>query len=447
MKWAADYAIALELSRNLINLVLDKFLQFLRSQNKHLYQTRLGFFGRFEAELTSVSVPDLEDPPPVGGGVHTDLKVEGDFRFRLFGLFRLRGGILFQLENVSIDFAATTAGLPKALVLSSTPALKITVSFPRASWIIRWLLNGIVGPLIALGARLAFNLIKKLEIPIWEIVDIFAALGLRFAPDSPLLTAQKQQIPDSLLMASSFNLTGSPLGNPNQLTSFLPNSTNIGAVLNERVAAAGVELAFSKGWVPARFRVGKWKIYINSIKIKFEQDKIVASGSLKAKRGKCWCRVKARITYKVALEPKIEITPAGTPRAVFNYDADVNTQISTSGMLVVIGAILLAPLFMSMTIVLSTLINIVLAQFLPFTTQFKIQGGSLTVTVKSINFSGFIPFQLSFPLQLAGSGNYDLSPFQQFTLPPPTNIPVNVQFTNESITVQKEELRAAVGLS
>lgn len=447
MRWAADYAIAVELSRDLINLVLDKFLQFLRSQNKHLYQTRLGFFGPFEAELTSVTVPDLEDPPPVGGGVHTDLKVEGDFRFRLFGLFRLSGGILFQLENVSIDFAATTSGLPKALVISSTPSLKVSASFPGASWIIRWLLNGIVGPLIALGARLALNLVKKLEISVWDIVDIFAALGLRFAPGSPLLTAQKQQVPHSLLVASNFNLTGGAAGNPNQLASFLPASTNIGSVLHERIAAAGVELAFSKGWVPSRFRVGKWKIYINKIKIRFEQDKIVASGKLKAKRGKCWCRVKARITYRVALEPKIEITPAGTPQAVFNYDADVNTQISTSGMLVVIGAILLAPLFMSLTIVMSTLINIVLSQFLPFTTKFKIQGGSLTVTVKSVNFSGFIPFQLSFPLQLAGKGNYDLSPFQQFTLPPPSNIPVNVQFTNESIAVQDKELRAAVGLS
>lgn len=447
MKWAADYAIAVELSRDLINLVLDKFLQFLRSQNKHLYQTRLGFFGPFEAELTSVLVPDLEDPPPTGGGVLTDLKVEGDFRFRLFGLFRLKGGILFQLEDVSIDFATTTAGLPQALVIASTPSLKVTARFPRASWIIRWLLNGIVGPLIALGARLALNLIKKLEIDVWEIVDIFAALGLRFAPDSPLLTAQKQQIPHSLLVASNFNLTGNQAGQPSQLASFLPASTNIGSVLNERIAAAGVELAFSKGWVPSNYKVKKWRIYINTIKVRFEQDKIVARGQLKAKRGKCWCRVKARITYRVALEPKVEITPAGTPQAVFNYDADVNTQISTSGMLVVIGGILLAPLFMSTTIVLSTMINIVLAQFLPFKTKFKRQGLNLNVTVNSINFSGFVPFQLSFPLQLSGNGSYDLSPFQQFTLPPPTNIPVNVQFTNESIAVQEEELRAAVGLS
>lgn len=445
MKWAADYAVAIELSRGLINLVLDKFLQFLRLQGKHLYPARLGFLGPFEAELLDISVPDLEDPPPVGGGVLTDLRVEGTFRFRLFGLFNLRGGILFSLEDVSIDFAATAAGMPRALVLASTPSLKTNVAFPRASWLIRWLLNGLVGPLVALGARLAINLIKKAEIPIWEIIDIFAALGLRFSPGSPLLTAQQQQLPHSLLMASGFNLTGAPAGNPNQLTAFLPANTNIGAVLNERVAAAGVQLAFSKGWVPSRYRVNNWTIYINTIQIRFEQDKITATGSLKAKRGKCWCRVKVRIRYRVAVEPKVEITPAGTPQAVFNYDANVNAQISTSGMLVVIGAIILAPLFMSMTVVFSTLVNMVLSQFLPFRTQFNIQGLNLQVTVQSINFSGFIPFQLNFPLRLSGRGTYDLSKFSQFALPP-GNIPVQVQFSTESVSVQEEELRAAVAL-
>ena len=106
---------------------------------------------------------------------------------------------------------------------------------------------------------------------------------------------------------------------------------------------------------------------------------------------------------------------------------------------------MLAPLFMSMTIVLSTLINIVLSQFLPFRSQFNIQGLNLQVTVHSVNFSGFIPFQLNFPLKLSGKGEYDLSSFRQFALPP-ANIPVGVQFTNESISVQDEELRAAVEL-
>lgn len=445
MKWAADYAIAMELSRDLINLVLDKFLQFLQAQGKHLYAVRLGFVGPFEAELLHIRIPDLEDPPPVGGGVLTDLGVEGEFRLKLFGLFNLKGGILFSLEDVSIDFAATAAGLPRALVLASTPTLGVKITFPKASWAIRWLLNGIIGPLIALGARLALNLVKKLEISLWEIVDIFAALGLRFAPGSPLLTAQKQQTPHSLLLASSFNMTGAPAGRPNHLAAFLPPNTNIGGVVNERVVAAGVQLAFSKGWVPSRYRVNGWNIYINRIQVHFEQDKIIATGSLKAKRGKCWCRVKVRISYRVAVEPRVEITPAGTPRAVFRYDARVNVQISTSGMLVVIAGILAAPVFMGLTIAISALINIGLNQFLPYSTSFNIKGVDIEVTLHSVNFAGFIPFHMSFPLRLSGQGRYDLSAFQQFQLPP-GNVPVNVQFTDQSISVQPEELRAAVAL-
>lgn len=276
------------------------------------------------------------------------------------------------------------------------------------------------------------------------MVDVFAIMGIRFAPGSPLLTAQSVVQPTSLLLASDFNLTNTLLGKPNDLKSFIPPSANIGAVVHERVITAGVQMAFAKGWVPMQFRVGKWKIYINNIEVSFEQDTIRAKGSLKAKRGKCWCKVKARITYNVAIEPEITTT-ANVPKLEFKYDADINAHISTSGMLVVLGVIMFAPVFMALTISFSFLINIVLNQFLPFSTTFSQSGVLLTVQATSVNFSGFVPMSMNFPLQLNGQGSYDLSRFRQFQLPGGTNVDVN--YTTESLEVQEDELSVAVELS
>jgi hypothetical protein len=295
---------------------------------------------------------------------------------------------------------------------------------------------------VAFGVWLAFRIIRKVEIPVWDLVDIFNILGLTFASNSPLLTAQKTVQPTSLLLASDFNLTAPAQGVGTSLQHFLPANTSLGAVIHEKVVAAAVQIAFSKGWVPSQFRVSGWKIYINSIHVAFEQDKIVASGSLKAKRGKCWCRVKAKITFKAAIMPKIT-DATGNPKISFTYDAQINAQISTSGMLVVLGVIMFAPVFMALNIGMSFLINIVLDKFLPFRTSWNQSGLQLTITANSVNFSGFVPLSMQFPLQLSGSGLYELSRFRQFNLP--NNGPqILVNYTTESLSLQKDELRLAI---
>lgn len=437
-RWTANYDLSLEITRDAINQVLARILQAMQAQLS--FFTRLGNIGSISLNLTNISVIDLEDPPPLGGAF-TDLKAEGQFVFRLFGLRLANTSLVFQIEDVEIDFATTPAGLPRSIILRVTPTMKVTLNFPQSRFIMGWLLNKVIGPLISLGIWLAFRILRKIEVPIWEIVDIFAALGLRFATNSPLLTAQKIVNPQSLLIASSFNLTGNQPGMGNQLAHFIPPQTNIGTAVHERVMTAAVQTAFAKGWVSSRFRVGKWKIYINSIGVSFEQDKIVAQGRLKAKRGKCWCRVKARISFKAEIEPKIVDVQTPSPKLEFVYKADINTHISTSGMLVVLGVIMFAPVFMTLTVAFSHLVNIVLNQFLPFKTSWNQQGLQLTIQANSINFQGFVPLSMSFPLQLSGKGSYDLSRFKQFQLPGGAQL--NVGFTNESVAVQSDEFRLA----
>ena len=443
-KWAADYAVAAEISQPVINLVLDRFLDVLRAGNLHKYAGQIGRVGSFSAELDDVAITDIEDVPPVGDGVVTDLQLEASFNLRLFFFIRANTNMVFRLEDIAIDLSATPAGLPRGVVLSVTPTLSVKINFPKARCLAGWVLNKVVGPLVAMGVWLAFRIIRKVEIPIWEIVDVFGALGLRFAPGSPLLTAQKSVPLPSLIIASDFNLTNPLLGKSNQMGHFIPANTNIGAVVHERVLTAAVQTAFMKGWVPSRFRVGKWRIYINSIEVKFEKDKIVASGSLRAKRGKCWCRVKARIQFSAAVEPRvIDVNPPNpTPKVAFNYDANINTQISTSGMLVVLGVIMFAPVFLALTTSMSFLINIVLQKFLPFQTSWNSQGLQLTIKASSVNFSGFVPLSMTFPLQLSGQGTYTLDKFQQFQLPGGAQL--QVEYTPESLTVQQDELRVAV---
>ncbi len=442
--WTADFAVATEFSRPLLNLILDRFLDELRRQNLLLFSTRLGRRGTLSAELNDLTIEDLEDPPPAGGVV-TDVQAQARLRLRLLGFIRADTTMLVRLDDVEVDLSKTPAGLPKGVVLRVTPTTSATITFPTARGLGGWFLNRIVGPVASFGVWLAFRLIRKVEVPVLEIAqEIFSALGLRFASGSPLLTAQKQVAPASLLLASDFNLTNPTLGNPNSLGAFLPAQTNAGAAIHERVLTAAVQTAMSKGWVPTRFRVGKWKIYLNRIGVSFEPGKIEAFGSLKAKRGKCWCRVKARITFRAAVMPRVIDTNTPQPKIAFRYDADLNAHVSTSGMLVVLGVIMFAPVFMAFTIGASMLINLVLNQFLPFKTSWSQGGAHLTVEAQSVHFSGFVPLSMTFALQLSGEGTYRLDRFRQFQLPGGARI--EVDYTPESVAVQQDELRLAARL-
>ena len=439
--WSADFAVATEITTNVINLILDRYLKALQAQLS--YTARLGRIGTFTAELTGLKVIDFEDRPPLGG-VYTDLEAQADFRLRIFGINFVNTNMIFTINDLEVDLTKTAGGSPKGLVIKNTPTLSFNMQFPNARFISRWLLNRVIAPLVTFGVWLAFQIIRKVEIPIWQLVDVFNILGITYAANSPLLTAQKVAPPPSLLLATDFNLTTIPFGRRNDLKRFIPTNTNIGAVVHETLLTAAVQIAFLKGWVPSRFKIGKWKIYINSIKVEFEQDTIVASGSLKAKRGKCWCKVKVRIKFKAAVKPKVVDVNTPNPKIDFTYDAQINAQISTSGMLVVLGVIMFAPVFLGLTMSMSFLINIVLNQFLPFSTSWQQSGVNLQIQANSLNFSGFVPFHMNFPLQLSGSGDYDLGRFKQFTLP--GGAQMDVDFTTESLSIQEDELRVAIDL-
>ncbi len=438
-KWGADYTVAVEVTQPALNLALDKYLEVLRAQNLLKYRAGLGFFGSFTAEVDSLKIIDLRNVS--SGGVQADVEAEIPLGLMLFNLIPASTTLIFSINNVDVNLSKTPAGLPRGVVVNVTPALAVIINFKGG--VLSALLNIIAAPLISFGVWLAFRIIRRVEIPIWELTDVFAALGIRYAQGSPLLTAQKIIPPPSLLLASDFNLTNTLLGNPAQLGHFIPSNTNIGAVVNERVVAAAVQIAFTKGWVPQRFNVKKFRISINSFGVSFEQDTVVAIGSLKGKRTVFWFfRVKLSIKFRVAVKPRVDTTPQDT-KIVFQWDAIVKTHISTSGILVILGVIMFAPLFLALTIAMSSLINIVLQQFLPFKTTWSQSGLLLTVQANA-SFSGFIPISMDFPLQLSGTGTYPLTRFQQFQLP--GGAVVNVGYTSESISVQDKELRVAIEL-
>jgi hypothetical protein len=447
-RWGAGFSVMAEITKSLINGVVEKYLAPLRSQGHLTFTKQLGRVGKISATLDKLTLEDIEDPAPVGGGVETDLQSEVSLDYRLLWLIHGTPTLVATIENVLVDLPTTPAGLPRGVVLAVTRGFSIRVGFTNARCIAGWLLNTLIAPLLSLGIWLAFTILRRVELPIWPLVDVFNAVGLLFAPGSPLLTAQDQTGDNSLLLASDFSLTG-PQGDPRHVASFVPANTNAAAVVHERTVAAAVELAIAKGWVPSRFKVSGWKIYINSIRVAFKQDTIEASGELKAKRGKCWCRVKAKIMFRAAVRPRIVDEATLNPKVFFTYDADVKTEISSSGMLVVLGVIMFAPVFMALTLATSFLINIVLRQFLPFTTQAKIDGLKMTVQAASLGFYGFIPLSMKFPLELKGHGTYDLSRFLQFELPDLWGVQptMSVQYTPESISLDEGELRLGAKLS
>ena len=441
--WGAGFSVAFEINRPVINLVLDKFLQSFKSNLK--FQASLGKIGNLNAEVMDVEILDLTDPASLGGVV-TDLMASAHFRLKIFGIKLADTDLLLKVLDVEVDLTRTASGLPKGISLGILSTTGLKLSFPNAKFIIGWILNKIISPVIIFGIWLVLSLLrgKKVEIPIWELVDSFSALGLRYAQNSPLLTAQNTAPPTSILLGTDFTLTGSNQGVPQDLGHFIPANTSLGVVINDKVVTAGVQTAFAKGWVPTRFKVKGWKIYINSIAVNFEKDKIRVKGRITAKRGKCWCRVKVRVHYNAAVEPEIR-NPQNKPELAFDYDAVINANLSSSGMLVVLGIIMFTPLIMALTMSLSAIINLMLDKFLPFKTSITPNGPVVEITAASFHV-GYQPLKMNFPLKLSGSGNFSLTNFSTFDLP--MNGPaMNVVLTTDSISLQQDELRLAIGLA
>lgn len=442
--WAANFDAAFEMTQAAINKpILERFVAALQNRQ---FQVRLGFLGSISAELADIDVIEI-DKDPSGSGVFTDVQARVQFKVRLFGFIRTTTDMVLTIEDVEVDLSRTAAGLPRGVILRITPTMAVTITFPNARFPFRFFLNRIVGPLVSLGIWFAFRLIRQVEIPVWPLVDVFAALGLRYLNTSPLLTAQKAAPPTSMLLASDFNLSNVINGDANQLGHFLPASAggvdfNVGAVIHEGILSAAVNIAFSKGWAPTRFRISGYKIFLNFITIDLDPDVLIVSGQIKIKRGRCWCRVKARITFDVRIEPRIVGTP-NAPEVFVKFRADLTAQVSTSGMLAVLGSIIAAPLFLAFTILVSFMVNIVLQRFLPFTLGIQTQGFTLNVAVQSVNFSGFIPLSMTLPLRLDGDGRFSLAPFKQFQL---AGANFDIEYAPESLTIQDEELRLAAEL-
>ncbi len=443
MKWAADFAVALEVTEQAIDLVLRRVIDTLRAAGQLNISRRLGRIGQFDAELQHIRIDDLKDPPPIGAVVG-DLLVDIDVRLQLFRFIRLSNTLRLVIDDVEVDLTRTAAGLPKGVVIRITPSLRINIRLTQPGFFARFIFNAFVGPLVSVGVWLAFRIIREVNIPIWELVDAFNALGITYAQGSPLLTAQRATAPESLLLASDFSFTNPIQGNANQLASFIPAQTNTGIVIHERTLNSAVNIVFARGMVPSRFSVDGLKIYINGINVAFEQDKIKVTGGLKAKRKRCWCRVKVKLSFDLEVEPRIVDTQTNAPKMAFNYAASASAHVSTGGMVMIMGFIMFAPLFLALTLSLSHLANLALAQFLPFSTQFQRGNARLSVTAASVASSGLIPFAMDFDLDLLGTGEFSLANLQQTNLP--GNLQFNIAYTPESLSIQKEELRLAIGL-
>ncbi|MAR00073.1 MAG: hypothetical protein CMI00_05985 [Oceanospirillaceae bacterium] len=432
---AAGYQMAFEANEDGINLVIERTLFALR--NQLTFDRRVLRRGYLRARLTSIEVTDLRDPPPKGQA-RADLQIRAEASWSLFGLFPKTTSVLLEINAVELVVKKTQAGLPVGLVFSVTPGLSVDVSFVMNRPVRNWILNRLIAPIIELGVWLGFRIVQEVDIPLWKLLDTFAAAGLRFSANSPFVTGQNQTTPSSALVACDFDLVNQSIGQPAQLQSFQSPPHNFSAVVRDELVNAMVQSAFAKGWLPSRFRVGKWKIYLNAIDVQFVPDRIEARGQLKAKRGKCWCRVKAKIQFSAAVEPKID-TSTGTTLATFQYDANINTQVSTPGMLVVLGVIMFGPLFLALISASSVLINLVLDRFLPFQTGWNQNGNQLTLTANPLSGASVSAFQLDFPLQLSGSGTFDLSRFEQFSLQ--NGAQFDVGFTPGSLLIKDDELK------
>lgn len=443
--WTAGFTAALQLSLGLINVVLARFIQALKAQNQHSFAASLGIFGRFEAELLELGLTRLQDPPPPGGGVEASGYALGAFHLRLLGFIGLRSQIRLELENAFIELFYNAARQPEAVMLSAGQGLRVKVSFPNASWLIRWLLNGLLAPAISFGIWLAFRLVQKVKISIWALVDSIGALGIRLAPGSPVLGAVQAPAGPTLLVASDFVQAGAQPGNPQALVSFLPASANGAVALHQRLTALAVDLAVAKGWLSRTFNAGGIKFKLNRLSIAFIPDEIRINGKLTGRGRKCWCRVKVRVYFRAGIRPWVDAAAGQPPALKFAYAANLNVQVSTSGLLAFLAVLLAGPLFLALALSLSFLVNLLLGLLLPFRIAYQRQGLQLQATVTGAQAGGLPPLNFFFALQLQGEGSFSLSPFTQFSLP--NQAPLQLEFSPESLAVGQEEMRLAARVS
>ena len=130
--WIAGFSTAAEVTRPVINRVLEIFLDILRGLGQHTFSRRLGAGGSFEAEIKELTVLDIQDPAPVGGVV-ADVQADAQLRLRLLWIFRYTTLLRFRIDDVELNLSRTAAGLPRGVVLAITPSLSVGVSFPQAS--------------------------------------------------------------------------------------------------------------------------------------------------------------------------------------------------------------------------------------------------------------------------------------------------------------------------
>jgi hypothetical protein len=169
-------------------------------------------------------------------------------------------------------------------------------------------------------------------------------------------------------------------------------------------------------------------------------EEININGKLTGRGRKCWCRVKVKVYFKAGIRPRVE-TAAGLPMLKFRYAADLNAQVSTSGLLSFLAVLLAGPLFLALALSLSFLANLLLGLLLPFQLTYQQQGLQLKATVASAQTGGLPPLHFFFALRLQGEGEFDLSPFTQVNLP--GNLPFQLEFSPNSLAVRQAEMLLA----
>jgi hypothetical protein len=448
--FSENFDSVFQLSKEVLNLGLQIFVEGLKAGNDHIFTRGLGkLFGALTATLKKIEVLALNAAPAadsvfVDARTAFDLKIKGGILKGL--LLRCDGEGSLTLKNLGLTLIKTPGGLPSGLRIIITKLELAEITLPKLKGLLGWLVKLVLPPALRLGLWIASRLVQKADIPVYQLTDAFSALGLSFADDSPSL----HTVADSLVLASEFK-PDERSASPPAPESILPANTNIGVAAHERLLEQAVAIAIAKGWLPQTMSAGGFKLTLNALNIYLQPGVLGIQGQLKAKKKKCLCKLKAKVKFKFEISPQVQTvaTPeiAEVPAVVFAFKFDVKAKVSVSGFL----GVMLSMVFGVQTILLALLLAYILINTLFFLATIvanEVLGKSAPPPLDRVHLS--IPLvlpagllSLSFRLKIDGEGHLSLLPFTKFSLFGQT---VNIAYTDMSLIITEQKMQLAARL-
>jgi hypothetical protein len=441
----------LQIDQLAIDAVLSGILFDLRQRGLTSFQTNFGPFG-LQMSLTELDVTNIRAVNAANrfSGTLASFAIKGDIVVTFSGSPIVTDHVEVDIDDLEVAVQVTTGGLPTGIGLGFK---NFTVQVQGLSFL-TGLINGLLG-FLTMIVQAVLAPIGLIPIPIYQMADIFAKLGVLFASGSPTMGAS---LGGSGLVALADFQSGNPhTSNVLAVRDLIPVGSQLTAAaqLNQRVANMAIQIGLHKGYFPSSTMIGGLGFYLTGVGVSFQNPvppftaRVGAWATAQGKIKKSSCgflgglfgsnSVKINIWMGADSDVDIVAKPAPATGSLLNFrfDATIKAKVTVNPIYgIVLGAVLGPEIFVFL-LVLVQVLNIVADVILPQTVAQVTQSGTpgsptVTVTLNSVNL-GLGLFSISANAQAGGTGTIDLDQVVQLAT---NKFPVKVTFPADGLASQ-----------